>query len=53
MVTIDQPSPVAVSGDITLLLEFSTIDGAYHQESSYELTFNFICPIEGPTPAAL
>ena len=50
VVTTNQASPVAVSGDITLLLEFTTKDGAYHQDSFYELTFSFICPTEGPTP---
>ena len=50
VVTTTQASPVAVSGDITLLLEFTTKDGAYHQDSFYELTFSFICPTEGPTP---
>ena len=48
--TSTQASPVAVSGDIDLLLEFTTIDGAYHKDSFYELTFSFICPTEGPTP---
>ena len=47
-----QASPVAVSGSIELKLEFSTIDQLYHQESFYELTFNFVCPTESPTPAA-
>ena len=52
-VTTTQASPVTVSGDIQLELEFTTLDGLFHQESFYELTFSFICPIEGPTPAAL
>lgn len=47
-----QASPVAVSGSIELKLEFSTIDNLYHQDSFYELTFNFVCPTESPTPAA-
>ena len=47
-----QASPVAVSGSIELKLEFSTIDALYHQDSFYELTFNFVCPTESPTPAA-
>ena len=25
-------------------LDFTTLDGLYHQESFYELTFSFICP---------
>ena len=44
VVTTVQASPVAVSGDIDLLLEFTTIDGLYHKDSFYELTFEFICP---------
>ena len=44
VVTTTQASPVAVSGSITLLLEFTTIDSLYHKDSFYELTFNFICP---------
>ena len=52
VVTTTQASPVAVSGSIELKLEFSTIDALYHQDSFYELTFNFVCPTESPTPAA-
>ena len=44
VVTTTQASPVAVSGDIELLLEFTTIDQLFHGDSFYELTFNFICP---------
>ena len=44
VVSTTQASPVAVSGSITLLLEFTTIDSLYHKDSFYELTFNFICP---------
>jgi len=44
VVTTTQASPVAVSGNIDLLLEFTTIDGLFHKDSFYELTFNFICP---------
>ena len=44
VVTTTQASPVAVSGNIQLELEFTTLDGLYHQESFYELTFEFICP---------
>ena len=44
VVTTTQASPVAVSGDITLLLEFTTIDSLYHKDSFYELTFSFVCP---------
>ena len=43
-VTTTQASPVAVSGNIDLLLEFTTIDGLFHKDSFYELSFNFICP---------
>ena len=44
VVTTTQASPVAVSGNIDLLLEFTTIDGLFHKDSFYELSFNFICP---------
>ena len=44
VVTTTQASPVAVSGNIQLELEFTTIDNLYHKDSFYELTFNFICP---------
>ena len=44
VVTTNQASPVAVSGNIQLELEFTTIDNLYHKDSFYELTFNFVCP---------
>ena len=50
VVTTTQASPVAVSGSIELKLEFTTTDALFHEESFYELSFNFICPTEGPTP---